>query len=274
MAYLDDHPNPNLAQQRARRDRPSGLIVVHTAESALDVIGDDAGAEGVARFISTRSDYGSYHRVADSDSVVDVARFEMTVYGDATGSNDFAIHLSFACHASDWPGMSAERRDAFLRNGAAAAREAAAWLERVHGITVPAERVTRAESDQRRPGFISHAERDPARRTDPGPAFPWDRFLTLYSNEENDMTPQQATQLTEALAAAKAAETAATAAADNSAKAVRLADRARRRTNAQVKRLMGRLDYLKTHSDDLVRDVDEIKADLQTILDESEDDEL
>lgn len=189
MAYLDDHPNRRLAQQRPRRAKPSGLIVVHTAESAIDEIGADTGAEGVARYISERTSYGSYHRIADSDSIVDVARFEMTTYGDGTGSNDYAIHISFACRAADWPRMSKARRDAFIRNGARAAADAAAWVAEHHGITVPAERITRAESDRRAPGFISHAERDPSRRTDPGPSFPWADFLTEYAalTQEADM---------------------------------------------------------------------------------------
>lgn len=184
MAYLDDHP-PARRQFRQRYAQPSGLIVVHTAESALDEIGEDTGAEGVAAFIARRTDPGSYHRIVDSDSIVALVRFDQAAYGDGTGSNEFAIHLSFACRAADWPHMDADRRDAFLANGARAAREAADWLQRVHGITVPAHRVTRAQSDQRAAGFISHAERDPARRTDPGPAFPWDRFLTLYAQEDD-----------------------------------------------------------------------------------------
>lgn len=186
MAYLDDHP-PARTQFRRRYATPTGLIVVHTAESALDVIGEDTGAEGVADFIRRRSDPGSYHRLVDSDSIVPLIRFEMAAYGDGTGSNEFAIHLSFACRAADWPRMDPARREAFLVNGARAAREAAAWLREHHGITVPARRVTRTQSDQGAAGFISHAERDPDRRTDPGPAFPWDRFLTLYA-QEDDMT--------------------------------------------------------------------------------------
>lgn len=186
MAYLDDHP-PARTQFRQRYATPSGLIVVHTAESALDAIGEDTGAEGVADFIRRRSDPGSYHRLVDSDSIVPLVRFEMAAYGDGTGSNEFAIHLSFACRAADWPGMDPALREAFLVNGAHVAREAAAWLREHHDITVPARRVTRTQSDQRAAGFISHGERDPDRRTDPGPAFPWDRFLTLYA-QEDDMT--------------------------------------------------------------------------------------
>ena len=181
MAYLDDHPNQNLPQQRARRDQASGVIVKHTAESALDTLGDDTGAEGVARYISERTSYGSYHVVVDSDSIVQVARFEMTTYGDGTGSNEHAIHISYACRAADWPNMSAERKSAFIDNGAQAAANANAWLQSQRNITVPARRISRIQSDQKIPGFISHGERDPGRRTDPGPAFPWDLFIDTYA---------------------------------------------------------------------------------------------
>lgn len=184
MAYLDDHPNRNLPQQRPRRDSASGVIVKHTAESALDTLGDDTGAEGVARYISERTSYGSYHVVVDSDSIVQVARFEMCTYGDGTGSNDHAIHISYACRAADWPSMSADRKAAFIRNGAQAAANAAAWLwdETEGGITIPPRRISRDDSDRKRPGFISHGERDPGRRTDPGPAFPWGLFLDTYAD--------------------------------------------------------------------------------------------
>ena len=178
--YLELHP-PKVRQfRRPRRATPSGLLVIHTAESILDTVGPDTGAEGVARFIANRSDYGSYHRLVDGDSIVALVPFDAEAYGDGTGSNPFAIHISFACHSVDWPRMSEEKRTAFLRNGAKAAAEAARWLQDEHGIEVPPARVSRAESDRREPGFISHGERDPGRRSDPGADFPWAQFMREF----------------------------------------------------------------------------------------------
>jgi hypothetical protein len=248
MAYLDDHP-PARTQFRQRYATPTGLIVVHTAESMLDTIGEDTGAEGVADFIRRRADPGSYHRLVDSDSIVALVRFEMAAYGDGTGSNEFAIHLSFACRAADWPGMDPGRREAFLVNGARAAREAATWLEREHGVTVPARRVTRTQSEQRVAGFISHAERDPDRRTDPGPGFPWDRFLTLYA-QEDDMTPKQETLLRQA--------------AEQSARAVRMLERQRERQLKQTGRIRADLKKLAA-SGASAEDVARIEAGLDEL---------
>lgn len=271
MAYLDDHPNPNLAQQRPRRDQPSGVIVVHTAESALDATGEDTGAEGVARYIGVRTTYGSYHRLADSDSVVAVARFDMTTYGDGTGSNDHAIHISFACAAADWPRMSAERRAAFIRNGAKAAAEANAWLVEHRGITVPPRRITRAQSDAKVPGFISHGERDPGRRTDPGPAFPWTDFIEQYAalTQEDQMTPDQERKLNQAAADAADAK-------KLSGQAVRMLDRQRRRQLDQTGRV--RSDLAKLRKKDTVTpdDLEHLEtqvAELTRLFTETDDQE-
>lgn len=180
MTFLEDHP-PRVRQfRRPRRATPSGVIVVHTAESILDTVGPDTGAENVAAFIVARTDYGSYHLLVDSDSIVQLVPFDAEAYGDRTGSNLHAIHLSFACSTTDWSRMSAAKRTAFVRNGARAAARAAEWLKAEHGVTVPPRRISRADSEHRRPGFISHAERDPSRRTDPGTGFPWGEFLSTF----------------------------------------------------------------------------------------------
>lgn len=188
-AYLVDH-RPAKTQYRARRARPTGLIVVHTAESHPDEQGPDTGAENVARFIAERTTYGSYHDLADSDSDVHVVPYPMAAFGDGTGSNEFAIHLSLATEAHRWRTLPQEWKDAAVDNLAGCAARAAKWLK-ANGYPVPpARRVTRAQSERGMAGFISHAERDPARRSDPGKEFPWDRFLTAYDrlmSEEDDM---------------------------------------------------------------------------------------
>ncbi len=201
--YLIDNP-PKVRQFRTpRRATPSGLIVVHTAESVMDSIGPDAGAENVARFIANRSDFGSYHTLVDSDSRVRLVPFDAEAYGDGTGSNPFAIHISFALAATDWPRLTPEKRAAFIRQGAKAAAEAARWVERTQDIRVPARRLTRAESEQREPGFISHGDRDPGRRSDPGAMFPWTAFFAAFADEMQPPIRPTLTKITDAIKQAR-----------------------------------------------------------------------
>ena len=186
MAYLVDNP-PRQRQFKERGTTPSGVIVVHTAESAPDWVDADTGAENVARFIQGRTDYGSYHVLCDSDSRIVLVPYHMQAYGDGTGSNPHAFHVSAATQAAKWKQAPEEWRRDTVINMAMACAHYAKWLEREHRIKVPAKRIDKPDSDRRKPGFISHGERDPGRRTDPGAAFPWKLFLDTF---EQAMDPR------------------------------------------------------------------------------------
>lgn len=192
MVYLIDHP-PRIRQFRSpRRQRPSGVVVVHTAESFPDETDPDTGAENVARFIARRTNYGSYHDLADSDSIIQLVRYSDEAFHDGTGSNPHSYGVSAATQAAKWNTLGNDWVDDCVRNMAKAAARYARWIKTHHGVTIPARLIRRAESERRKPGFISHAERDPDRRTDPGPTFPWGQFLSDYQAEmEDDMTPEQ-----------------------------------------------------------------------------------
>jgi hypothetical protein len=184
MAYLDSHPPARSQFRCPRRAKPSGVVVVHTAENVMDTVGPDTGAEAVARFIQGRDTPGSYHDLVDSDSILDLVRYECEAFQDGTGSNPHAYAVSAACSYLDWAKMSKAKRDAFVENMAQAVARYARWVKKTHGVTIPARRITRAQSDAGVPGFLSHAERDPARRKDPGNAagqFPWDQFLARFA---------------------------------------------------------------------------------------------
>lgn len=196
--YLLDHP-PKARQFLTRRRRPeTGGVVVHTPEGGVDLSPPDTKAEDVARFIASRPDHGSYHWISDSDSSVHMIPWTYEAAQDATGSNPWAVGLSIACNAADWPRLLRDHPawvEGALAQAARGARAYAADLHARTGIVIPARRITRAESDRGLPGFLGHGDRDPARRSDPGPGFPWERFLALYadqSEEDDDMAdPRQ-----------------------------------------------------------------------------------
>lgn len=180
-AYLIDYP-PIRQQFYATRNRPlTGCTVLHTAESVMDTVGPDTGAEAVAEFIRTRSTPGSYHDLADSDSYVTVVPYESAAFHDGTGSNNWALSISFACRTTDWRQMTPQRRAGFLRQGARAFAAQQAWRKaRGHPLT-ELRYITKAQSDAGVSGFIEHGRRDPGRRTDPGinppNLFPYDEWL-------------------------------------------------------------------------------------------------
>lgn len=180
--YLEDHPPARNQYRRRRRSPVTGAIVVHTAENTTDTDLPDGGAEAVAQFISRRTDAaGSYHSVVDSDSIVRVGKYEWEMFHEGTGGNRWSLGLSFACRAAQWPTLPEQWVAGVLRHGANEAEAMARWVYNTVGVVVPAQRITPSEYRSGRPGFISHAELDPGRRSDPGPDFPWRVFLRLYA---------------------------------------------------------------------------------------------
>ena len=182
MAYLDDNPPARTQFRRTRRAAVTGAIVIHTAENTTDTTLPDGGAEAVARFIATRTDAaGSYHSVVDSDSVVEVGRYEWEMFHEGTGGNRWSLGLSFACRASQWSTLPDRWVTDAVRLGGLEAAMMAAWVKSTVGVTVPARRISPAQYRAGEPGFISHAELDPGRRSDPGADFPWSSFLDRFA---------------------------------------------------------------------------------------------
>lgn len=171
-------------QWYATRNRPlTGCTMLHTSEGVMDTIGPDTGAEALAEFIRTRTTAGSYHDVADADSSIHLIEYAHGAFHDATGSNNWALSLSFACHTIDWARMTPEKRRGFLWQGALRFLAQQQWRKANRAPLTRLRYITKAQSDAGESGFCCHGWRDPSRRTDPGttPAaqFPFDEWLAV-----------------------------------------------------------------------------------------------
>lgn len=187
--------NENNVQQygvnRRGESRPSGTCVVHTAENVADQIGEDLGAEAVARYCLNRDSYGAYHRLVDADTIVPMVPFGYETW-HCTKTNPWSCGISAAVRAGDWKKYGNDYETRVLRNLARAGAEFVRSMKQYWGIDVPIKRITGAEARAKKPGFTGHGETDPDRRSDPGADFDWPRFLSmvreeLNTNEEDDM---------------------------------------------------------------------------------------
>ncbi len=193
-AYLRSHKPARSQYRSPRRATVSGVIAVHTAENTPDFVAFDGGAEAVARWIVTRTTPGSYHDLVDSDSAIHLVDWPDEAFHDGTGTNPHSLSLSVATRADVWPLAPADWRAGAIEQLAQAAARQARWVKATTGIVVPAKRITAAQARARIPGFVTHAELDPGRRSDPGAGFPWPEFLARFAQltqtpqEDEDMT--------------------------------------------------------------------------------------
>lgn len=180
MAWLDDNP-PRIRQFRYPRRRPlSGVIDIHTAESFPDETGPDTGAENVARFIRDRTNYGSYHDICDSDSIIHLVRDNCESFSVGTlNLNHHGYAISAATQAHKWNDLPGWWVDATIRNMA----NAAARFVKRNNLSVPARWLSADQARREIPGFIRHSVADPDRRGDPGTSFPGNTFFAYYLEE-------------------------------------------------------------------------------------------
>lgn len=181
MSYLLDY-NPGTQQyaypRRGAYGYLSGTCIIHTAECAMDLEGDDSSAENCAHFIANRADYGSYHRLVDSDSIIDMLPWEYEAWQDSE-TNNWAVGISAALSAGRWNEVPEDRRDRFYINMAICAAEFVQYMAS-KGVEVPVRRITGAEARARVPGFCAHGDSGIS-RSDPGIQFDWDKFFA-YTN--------------------------------------------------------------------------------------------
>jgi N-acetyl-anhydromuramyl-L-alanine amidase AmpD len=161
------------------------LIVVHTTE-CREVTG---AAPAVASFFSKpRFDahgnrlWGSSHLVIDANTIIECVKPEHEAYGAKGGdANATGYHVELCGFAAQ---TSEDWQDAYSRGELALAARAASCVAAHFGI--PALRLTPEEIATGASGFCGHRDITAAYHvagghSDPGPAFPWDAFLSAVT---------------------------------------------------------------------------------------------
>lgn len=188
--YLLDHKQPSTQQwgYPRRGAKLSGTAILHTAECAMDFDGADSSAENCAAFINGRSDYGSYHVLVDSDSVIWMAPWEYETWQDSQ-TNPWAVGISAAVQADNWHLIPADRKDKIYRNLAVAAADFVTYMKDAYGVTVPLKRITGDQARAGVPGFCAHGDSG-VDRHDPGVQFDWALFFK-YTTQALGATTQE-----------------------------------------------------------------------------------
>lgn len=196
--YLLDHRNPHGDHFYTTRRGRILAIVVHITAGLEDLDAtDDHSAENTARYAATTDRPVSWHSGSDADSVVNLLPATYTAF-HVRGYNSTTYGHEISKATTDWRNMPPTW---FARTLANAARHLRGVAD---AYDVPLRKATRGDLDRAITnggppvGFISHAELDPDRRTDPGvvrnvgDTFPWSRFLALMgattpTPEDDDM---------------------------------------------------------------------------------------
>lgn len=162
-----------LCSHRFTTSTRYGLVVVHTNEGPEG----PSSAENLAGYLARPNVTPGYHRVVDENSVVVTCPDNQRCYG-AGGVNERAFHVCITGYAAQ---SAAQWDDAASR--AAIDRAAAEVRDACRRLGVPAVRITnpRAFNGVCGHGDVSRYYTASQGHTDPGPHFPWDRFMQLVT---------------------------------------------------------------------------------------------
>jgi len=178
--YLLENENPNAklrdngkqGNYYPTRSKDIQGIVVHTAEGGRSAV-------GIAKYLSTTDRTASAHVVIDDKEIVELVPDDFTAF-HCRGSNSKSLGLEIAYFADKW-GEDPVYEEAVI------ALSASWCAEKADAHNIPMERVTIDEWNAGKKGFISHAECDPSRRTDPGANFDWDKFFAYMKGMVNNI---------------------------------------------------------------------------------------
>lgn len=196
--YLLAHRNPNGDHFYPTRNRRLKAIIIHCTAGLedKDLIGPDNSAENTARYAATTDRQVSWQSGSDTDTFVQLLPYSYTAfqcvgYNSSTAGHEISkLDMVWSDEKPEWVQRTIKMA-ALGPDGVSGLRKLA--LE--NGI--PFRRATKAELDHAIAtdgppvGFVTHAELDPDRRTDPGRDFPWSMFLGfLHTTKEDDLSAE------------------------------------------------------------------------------------
>lgn len=153
--------------------RAIGVVVIHT----MEVAEREGAAERCARWFENPASEVSAHYCVDADTTIQCVH-EGDIAWHARGGNANSIGIELAGYAGQ---RSLGWDDAYSR--AVVERAAGLTVEVCERYSIPLRRVRAAGLTAGRRGITGHADVGAAfRKTDhwdPGPDFPWGRFLRL-----------------------------------------------------------------------------------------------
>lgn len=177
--YLLDHPNPHGPHYYTTRKGSVLACVVHITAGLQDYDGgDDDSAEKTARYAATTDRAVSWHSGSDTDSNLLLLPDSYTAF-QCQGYNSRTIGHEISKKDVKWADEDPQWVTRTLRQAASCLRP------RLKALGIPLRHATKAELDRaiqvggKPVGLIDHSRLDPDRRSDPGPDFPWSRFINL-----------------------------------------------------------------------------------------------
>lgn len=178
-AYLLDHPNPSGPNYYDTRRGSILAIVVHVTAGLQGLPrGADRSAEDTARYAATTDRDVSWHSGSDRDSYLQLLPDSYTAW-HCHGYNSRTIGHEISKRDVTW----ADEDPTWVTGTLEMA--AACLAPRARLLGIPLRHASKSELDRaiatngKPVGFIGHDVLDPTRRRDPGPDFPWRRFLEL-----------------------------------------------------------------------------------------------
>jgi len=159
-----------------RRTLPVRRIVIHTMQAPERV----DTAENVAKYFQNPDYPSSVQVCVDSDSVVQCVKDSFVAYG-AKGANHDSVHIELAGYSEQ---TADQWRDPYSLALISMGADVAAQYCLKYSI--PAIHLSLAEVAAGTPGIMGHwdvskAFTIPGGHTDPGPNFPWRRFIAIVS---------------------------------------------------------------------------------------------